>query len=167
MTKQAEAARRMLRRLMARVLPVVVLFSLGCGKPTGDISGKVTYQGKPVSGGTITFLDADKRQVGSAILGADGEYSLIKVPAGPVKITVTTPTAPTVGRRSQDSSSQDKPDPRAKTPPPEVNPNAPKWKGGVNKLRIVSVPAKYHTPEQSGLTYTVQPGSQEHNIDLQ
>jgi hypothetical protein len=152
---------------MGLVLPVVILFSLGCAKPTGDISGKVTYQGKPVAGGTITFLDAENKQVGSAILGADGEYSLLKVPAGPVKITVTTPTAPSVGRRSQDSSSQDKPDRRVKTPPPEANPNAPKWTGGPNKLRLVNVPAKYSKPDQSGLTYTVQPGQQEHNIDLQ
>ena len=30
----------------------------------------------------------------------------------------------------------------------------------------LTIPAKYSMPEQSGLTYTVQPGSQEYPIDL-
>jgi hypothetical protein len=36
-----------------------------------------------------------------------------------------------------------------------------------NYLIRLNVPAKYGLPDQSGLTYTVQPGSQDHNIDLE
>jgi hypothetical protein len=165
MTKRAEAALGMLRRLIGLVLPVVIFFSFGCGKPRGDISGKVTYQGQPVPDGTITFFDADNKQVGSSSLSEAGEYSLIKVPAGPVKITVTTALGPSNRRKSEDTPSAG---PKKVQVPEGAQPDAPKWRGGAPaRRRVVTVPAKYNSPDQSGLTYTVQPGKQEHNFDLE
>jgi hypothetical protein len=142
------------------VLPSL-LFSLGCGDPKGEISGKVTYQDKPIPGGTVTFFGAEDRVVGSAPISAEGIYSVAKVPAGPVKITVT---APTIVTR----------DPKA----PPLSP-LPTGKGTARRKAIekrerdmwesnirMDIPAKYSMPDQSGLTYTVQPGKQEYPIEL-
>jgi hypothetical protein len=168
MRKRVGVALGIWRQRMGLVLSVILLISFGCGKPTGDISGKVTYQGKPVSGGSIIFFDAENLQVGSGALGLDGEYSVFKVPAGPMKIAVSAPTA-LPRRRQKDSRSSSLATEKA---PEGANPKAPKWNGGGAapgaRSRVdVVIPAKYTRPDQSGVTYTVQPGQQEHNIDLE
>ncbi|HEY7426348.1 MAG TPA: carboxypeptidase-like regulatory domain-containing protein [Gemmataceae bacterium] len=143
------------------VVPVILL-SLGCGGgPKGDISGKVTYLGKPLPGGAVTFFGAENRVVGSSAISPEGNYSIAKVPAGPVKITVTVVDVPA-------QLSKDKSNFSGKAPPPPegADPNAPKWKPQQHSPNPVGIPAKYKMPDQSGLTYTVQPGPQEHPIDL-
>jgi hypothetical protein len=161
MRKQVEAAFAIPRRRIWLVGPVILL-SLGCGGgPKGDVSGKVTYLGKPLPGGAVTFFGAENRVVGSSSVSAEGDYSMVKVPAGPVKITVTVMDVPV-------QFSKDKGNIAGKVPsPPEgANPELPKWKPQQRSPNPVSIPAKYKMPDQSGLTYTVQPGKQEYSIDL-
>jgi truncated hemoglobin YjbI len=55
----------------------------------GTVSGKVTYKGQPVPGGTITFHPKEGKAV-SAQLQEDGTYSADKVPAGDCTVTVET-----------------------------------------------------------------------------
>jgi hypothetical protein len=131
-------------------LPALLL-SVGCGGSKGDVSGKVTYLGKPLPAGTVTFFGADDRVVGSSQVSDAGDYSMTKVLAGPVKITVTVPAAIR--------------DPSA--PPPSKG-GKKKEKDPAEEQHMIhlDVPAKYRFPNQSGLTYTVQPGPQEHSIDL-
>jgi hypothetical protein len=51
------------RRLAAAVLAVMSFTSAGCGKQTRfDITGQVTFDGRPVPAGTVTFIPAGKRQ---------------------------------------------------------------------------------------------------------
>jgi hypothetical protein len=129
---------------------LVVLAVIGCGgnKNEGQVSGTVTYQGNPLPIGSVSFLDSNNQWLASAPI-AKGWYVMpVKVPVGPVKITVTTP-----GSSSGESG----------RPRPIV---ARKKKVG-EPLSVVSIPAKYGSADQSGLTYTVQPGSQTHDIDLQ
>ena len=53
------------------------LFLLGCGKPaTEDISGKVTFQGAPVTEGMITFFKPSSGDTAQSILGEGGRYTL-------------------------------------------------------------------------------------------
>jgi hypothetical protein len=170
MKKRAEAVLGIPSRWIGLVLPAI-LFSLGCGGPTGDVSGKVTYLGKPLPEGSVTFVDAENRVVGSSPLSTDGDYSVIKVPAGPVKITVTV-TGPPVpwgkgkGKGIDNSKSKLVYPPKGATPPEGGNPEAPKWKVLSPRPPNVAIPDKYKMPDQSGLTYTVQPGKQEYTIDL-
>jgi hypothetical protein len=128
---------------------LVVLAVLGCGgnKNECEVSGTVTYQGKPLPMGTVSFLDSSNQWLASSPI-TKGKYTIKgKVPVGPVKITVTTPgSSPGKfgGRR----------------------PNV----GAKNKfgepLEVIPIPAKYSSAGSSGLTYTVQPGPNEYNIDL-
>src|SRR5690242_19904629 len=63
---------------------------LGCGPRSGSITGTVSYKGAPLRGGNVAFI-SNAQSFGSAI-GEDGHYTIPRVPAGPVKITVETQT---------------------------------------------------------------------------
>ena len=131
-------------RLCCLAFALLTLAASGCAKKIGSVSGKVTYQGKALPAGYVNFLSGEKGDVvKTSTIGADGTYSVSGVPVGSAKITVQGVLAPV------------------------QPPNAPK---GVEVLRsdrqTVYVPPKYSTVEQSGLTYDVKPGSQEHPIDL-
>jgi len=65
---------------------VVVLLAVGCGSRTGDVSGKVLYKGKPLSGGSVTFFHS--KGASSSRIDNDGSYTVFKVPVGEAKITV-------------------------------------------------------------------------------
>ena len=52
----------------------------------GTVEGTVTFNGKPVPDGTITFHLPDGQFVGAKI--KDGKYRVDRVPAGTAKVTV-------------------------------------------------------------------------------
>jgi len=52
----------------------------------GTVTGAVTYKGKPLADGTITFHLKGDQFVGSKI--KDGKYLVDRVPAGTVKVTI-------------------------------------------------------------------------------
>ena len=77
--------------------PVVIC---GCGYgpegPTGSVTGKVTYQGSPVSEGAVSFFCAESNTMAGGTLGPDGSYTLLfaggpQVPVGTYKVTVNPP----------------------------------------------------------------------------
>jgi hypothetical protein len=53
------------------------------------VSGKVTYKGAPLKGGTVGFVDSNGRVMGAALEG-DGTYSIKNLPTGEYKVTVET-----------------------------------------------------------------------------
>jgi hypothetical protein len=123
---------------------LVLLAAIGCGgnQNEGEVSGTVTYQGKPLPIGTVSFLGSSNQGLASsAIYG--GKYKMpVKVPVGLVKITVTTP--------------RNRPKIVLKFNNPSGNP-----------VSVIAIPAKYGSADQSGLTYTVKPGANTYNIELQ
>jgi hypothetical protein len=64
-----------------------LLAAAGCGKPTGNISGKVYYKDQPLNSGTVAFVTDQDAYRG--FIKEDGSYSISKVPVGDVTITVT------------------------------------------------------------------------------
>jgi len=72
----------MSRTITSLVIMVVALCTLswsGCGpnRPeTASVSGKVTYQGKPVTTGRIVFHPDDGRRPAMAAIEPDGSYKL-------------------------------------------------------------------------------------------
>lgn len=134
---------------MTAMLPTILLLAVavGCGgNKTGDVSGIVTFQGKPMPGGFINFytVTADGRITNqkSSLIGDDGTYSVTKVPIGDVKITV-------------------------QAPPGALQENMTE-KGGMPKRLPppVNLPLQYQSVEQTDLKYTVTPGKQTHDIEL-
>ena len=134
--------------LLVFVLPALV--PLGCGSKKASISGKVTYQGKAITGGFVNFIsEGPNATTKTSNIEKDGSYSVTGVPPGPAKITVQGVPPPRKFQAPQ--AMQNKPGVAdAKSDQPEE----------------VFVPPQYSSPDQTDLKYDVQPGSQTHNIDL-
>ncbi|HKB04616.1 MAG TPA: carboxypeptidase-like regulatory domain-containing protein [Gemmataceae bacterium] len=140
----------------AALVATVLALAAGCGSKTA-VTGKVTYRGAPVTGGSVTLVASD----GTAYAGtiqADGTYSIPDVPTGSVQIGVAGPgrggassragaggrgDAGAIGR----GKAPDRPTQEAKAP---AGP---------------SIPDTYLDPRTSGLTGTVKAGERL-NIDL-
>src|SRR5262245_42035034 len=81
---------------------VLLCFAVSTGCSSSDpparytITGKVTFQSKPVEEGQITFEDPTAGQVNSSPLGSGGQYSVI-IPAGEFKVSVSPPLVQTKG----------------------------------------------------------------------
>jgi hypothetical protein len=134
---------------------VTVLGVSGCGQPAGSVSGKVSYRGKPLKGGSVTMILADGSKSAPATINEDGTYRLDKVLAGPVKVAVETQSLAVQVRL-----------PTYRPPAGTIAAGyAPPDSGGAAR-RYVRIPPQYADPEKSGLTYTVTAGSQTYDIDL-
>jgi hypothetical protein len=137
---------------------VLCLATTGCGG-NGSVSGKVSYKGEPLGGGSVLFVSTEGRGSASTEIGLDGKYSLNKVPAGPVKIAVE--TASTKPAKAPPGGMP--------TPPPGAMPkDVPSMYNQASqpKGNYIWIPENYADPEKSGLTYTVTGGPQTHEIDL-
>jgi hypothetical protein len=71
-------------------------FVVGCGgEPTGQITGVVTYQGRPAEGAELRLVpDANQDELYSGISGKQGRYQVTYrgqdgLPVGGYKITIT------------------------------------------------------------------------------
>src|SRR5262245_22536141 len=122
----------------------------GCGKPRGDISGRVLLDGKPVTVGSnkVSFHAADG-SVTHCTADPDGSYELKGVSVGDGKFTVQS------------------------LPPPPMLPAAPGKDGKMEVIgkataagKAAKLPERYKDPEKSGLTYTAQKGSQTFDLEL-
>jgi hypothetical protein len=144
---------RSLRRIFGQsTMLVLVLTCLSCSQ-RGSVSGTVQLNGKPLEEGTVIF-HCPHGVVLRAAIAKNGDYSLADVPVGPAQITVVArPARP--WKRSTEGAPVIK-DPkggRLKRVPEESK-------------AYVPIPRKYRDPEKSGLTHTVESGSQTKNIDL-
>ncbi len=167
-----------LRRL---VLLCLVLFPLsivavGCSSE-GTVSGKVSYKGQPLKGGTIIFFPEKGTGNYQSVIGADGTYSVSKLPIGPAKISVAVATSgvnPAVfqQRRGGVAKGPEKglksrmTDEAKKELETEIKENAPKRGGGPYTGYSSPLPEKYANPDSSGLTIEVTGGKQKHDINM-
>jgi hypothetical protein len=143
------------RRAAGLALLVLLGGAAGCGKQATTVTGKVTYKGRALTSGDVLFL-SDNDTLTRAPIGPDGTYTARGVPVGPAKLGVDNPPPPR--------------DPAATSglPPAKDSSNDPEVKELKERAaHYVATPKHYRDPKQSGLTYTVQTGSQTHNIDLQ
>ncbi|HZT81080.1 MAG TPA: carboxypeptidase-like regulatory domain-containing protein [Gemmataceae bacterium] len=164
-----EVRLRFLRGLGPGLLLALLFTLIGCGGPSASVSGKVTYKGQPLNGGTVVFQSTDGKWGGSSAIAEDGTYTIPKVPPGQVKIGVETKSVnPTVPKGGGGFMFKKGPaDFKMKPPKDTAMPkDADKTFYGGDTKKYVDIPEKYADPEKSGLTYTVTAGKQIHNIDL-
>ena len=129
-----KTARPPVARLLGGMAAALALAASGCG--TGNVSGTVRFNGKPLPKGRVTFVSQKTAGVFlTAPLAEDGSYRIAGCPAGPVKITVQTVAPRSGGAR-----------PGAKAAP--------------------AIPARYADADRSDLEYNVTRGPQTHDIDL-
>lgn len=129
---------------------LALMVVIGCGSGGGGsgktavVKGKVTVNGAPLSGGTITFSSASNESVeGGGTINADGTYEAGGVPMGECKIAI------------DNSSLKDLT--TVKTDPLPGMPAPPKY---------IKIDAKYYKAATSGLTVNVDSSSKTHDIDL-
>jgi hypothetical protein len=129
------------------------LFAAGCGADTTTLSGTVTFNGRPVTGGSVSLYCADK-QIVRGIIDADGRYSIPNVPFGTAVITVQSHTFVPAGMQLQQKL------------PESVNSPAPPALAGETAKKATPIPPRYSHPEESGLTVDVRSHPATHDIQL-
>ena len=124
---------------------VVTVLCLGCGPTPSAISGKVTYEGKPITTGTIVFVSQNGKVVSGNIW--QGEYQVEGVEIGP-------------GANVSVISHVPSPMMRPPTGPIEDIPQR-------ESLEFVPIPDRYASASKSGLVCEVVEGEQTHDFSLQ
>jgi hypothetical protein len=128
---------------------LLAVLAAGCGRGIGNISGKVTCNGQPLAGGTITFYDSRNGTASSAI-DQEGKYEIPAVCAGAVKVAIAVPLNIPFESPGTSTKAASLPDPSKM-----VKRNAP------------FLPPRYLDPEESGLGFEVVRGRQNRDFTLQ
>jgi hypothetical protein len=157
--------------LAAAGLVLSALLSAGCGG-TGQVSGKVYFNDRPVGGGTVTFTSADGKGSKSTSIGPDGSYTIAAMPSGLAKIAVetesarpTTPVGPPAPGQAPGAGRRGLPMPPEDKVPPAFDRKMYEVKKAAGST-YTKIPDAYADPEKSGLTYAVKKGSQDFDIRL-
>jgi hypothetical protein len=155
------------------------LLVVGCqgGNPNAParVTGRVTYGGNPVTGGSVTFYYKDGVQL-TFVIDPDGTYEAIDVPAGDVTVTVETESV------NPDNPANKKGDygmtgggmgakygrkgPVAKAPKGKGAQSSPIPEGATSEVAYIKIPKKYSDPKASGLSASIKDGKQTHNFEL-
>jgi hypothetical protein len=140
----------------------LLLLAGGCSGSEGKVSGRVSYNGQPVTGGWVIFRPADgSKNTVNAEIDENGDYST-SVPVGEVRIAVDNEDLqPSVG------GGKGVVPPGVRLPAPTQGDTAtPNEPPSTPPGRYVPIPPKYYNVETSGLADTIQSGSQTKNLDL-
>jgi len=139
----------------ARIVALICFVSLatGCGKRTGKVSGVITFEGKPVTSGSVMFAPPGEPPV-TAEIEAGGKYTLAKVPYGLAQVAVVSPDPNPPGF--------DKLPPGVKHPSGKELPVGPR----VEAKDWFPIPDDYASFTDSGLTFEVNQKEATFNIVL-
>jgi hypothetical protein len=153
------------------ILPLALMI-VSCGSSQGTVSGKVSYKGQPVRGGTVSIFPA-KGGFKQAQIQEDGSYIITKVPVGQATLTVETESAKpssTMPMQAQGAAGYYAKMPKLEAPPgadPSQAMPAAVRQEQKDPKRYVPIPDKYRDPQKSGLSLTVKGGKNPFDIDLQ
>jgi hypothetical protein len=143
-----------------------------------EVSGKVTYRGAPVPGGTVQIVPTGGGAPLTMALHSDGTFRTGSVPFGEYRVAVETESAkgalqkmfpgqgPTEAELAQLPPQQRANMPVTHTPsqadlekmPPEMRAQIPVY---------VEIPGTYADPNKSGLTWEIKKSEEKKNFDLQ
>jgi hypothetical protein len=129
-------------RTVLALLAVVLVASCDRGPRTGEVSGKVSYDGKPLESGAINFFPSDGTTPTAGGIIKDGKYAVAKVSAGKYKVTIS--GSQIVGQKKLYDT------PNSPTAPITIDP----------------LPEKYKDWNKTELTLDVKPGLNEKNWEL-
>ena len=127
---------------LAATVALVAAAVAGCGKDRGNVSGKVTFNGQPVSEGEVQFYDREYGAFFTAKLGADGTFAA-RTAEGPGLWIGTYRVAIVPAREDP---------PIGSTAPPKPKPTV--------------IPPKYWDPKTSDLKVEVDNSSKSFDFEL-
>jgi hypothetical protein len=129
--------------------------------PSGKLTGKVEYRGKPVRIGTVLVLSEDGKHKSSGSICPDGTYVVADAPLGKVKLLLQVPPLPESLRKKQPPGVQAPPMPKSpEAPPEELSPQQLEL-----FQSIMNLPQKYSEPGTVSWTAAVKEG-QDNRCDL-
>lgn len=144
------------------VFPLLLVLAAGCAQHGGSapakVSGKVTYNGKALGGGTITFYP-ESGGVYAVTIDDDGTYAGTDLPVGDMPVTVETDSVKAAAKATSGYVDPKTGQKAPSSPLVQQQDNAPKGE-------YVKIPAKYKDKTKSGLTVTLAPGRQVKDFDL-
>lgn len=130
---------------------ILLLFLCGCGN-SANVSGKISYQGRPITYGSVIFLRSDNSAFTAAIK-PDGSYLVEGIPPGNASIAVISRN-PALGRSA--------------VHPPKPN-SAGKPEAALQETAVQGwfpLPHNYEDAKSSGLTCDITKGQVIHDIEL-
>ena len=144
-------------------LPLLLLLVLGCqkSKTPAKLSGKVTYNGNPVTGGEMVFYFGEGGAP-EVTIRSDGTYSATDLPVGEATVTIDTESINPKGKMAPAQYGGVKGAGKEKmkmSPMPEAASQSAKGE-------YVKIPLKYKDKKKSGLTVTLTSGEQTHDFEL-
>jgi hypothetical protein len=150
------SVQKSLMRVSLAALCLALLALAGCKRERATVSGTVTFNKRPLTAGTISFVAAGNL-MGTGTIKPDGTYTVNDAPVGEVTVTVSTPPAPVGAVRT------DRPPKDIKGMPADLIPGGDQ---ALHSVKIVPAPEKYKTPEKSPLKTTIHTGAQTYDADL-
>ncbi len=130
----------------------LILAGCGGGRLASSVSGKVMYQGRPVTSGMVVLVAPDGKTSDPGPVHPDGTYTIQHAPTGTVKVSFDNP-----------------PPAHASAPGAGQNPAAQQeaQAAAAEAKLYVPTPLQYKDPEKSGLTLQLKKGKNEHcDLDL-
>jgi hypothetical protein len=76
-------------RIRLCVIPLIMLACVGCGDGRATVSGRVTFNGEPVSRGSITFIPVDGKGQAAGGDVANGSYAVKGVSQGEKTVQIS------------------------------------------------------------------------------
>ncbi len=135
-------------------LVLIVLAAIFSGPSRATITGRVSFQGKPVIWGSVVVVGADGR-IASGKIESDGTYRVEDAATGPVSLGVISRDPLVQNWASNIKATRSRPTAKAFTASP------------VDRKKWFPLPLHYEDPAQSGLTAKLKRGGNEHDIQLQ
>ncbi len=159
MTMGRGQTRLLLRAVFVALALLAVAGCLRRAQPTGTVSGKITYKGKPVPAGCLVTFVSDRGVVALGTVDASGSYKLMTagkpdIPALEYNISVTFPGV--VGPEMTDEDER-----KYMAGDPETLAKFSR------KEHMAPIPTKYADEFKSGLSYQITKGANSFDIDLQ
>ncbi len=168
---------QLLRSRHSALLGVAVLFlfaftTSGCGSKFGKVKGTVTFDGKPLPAGQITFKGPNDSKSAEIV---DGKYT-IDAPLGQCKVGIQTDYllglgatpggpagsgGPDLSQLSPEEAAEKRRKMQEEGSDVESRTKEEESKRKKEAANYVEIPEQYYDPEMSGLTVTVIKGNQD------
>jgi hypothetical protein len=153
-------------------LGLCLIAATGCGS-SASVSGKVTYKGTPLKGGSVSLVPDGGGQAVATSIQEDGTYSFPKVRTGKYKLCVETsslkPPPAKSGYAARIGSTPKGgfgPPPGAPVPEGYKSSSPAEASEATSGKRYVEIPPQYEKAESTPLSLEVKSGNQQHDIPL-
>jgi len=146
-----------MKRIAFSIFTFFLTMLIGCGSNLTKVTGKVTLDGQPVEGASVTFTQKSNPSIMSiGKTDANGVYSVVTFKGGDKAIKGANPGEYVVSIVKKEEDGPPKKDTSEMTIQEKVNYEMSLTSGSMMKKKFIyHVPQKYEVADRSGLTVEV------------